>query len=88
MKMIIAIVDDDDCDTVIKALISDGLRVTRIASTGGFLRRGNSTMMLGLDDDKVDQAIHIIRDNTTTPTGPGMRRATIFVLNVDQFTQL
>lgn len=88
MKMIIAIVDDDDCDTVIKALISDGLRVTRIASTGGFLRRGNSTMMLGLDDDKVDQAIHIIRDHTTTPAGPGMRRATIFVLNVDQFTQL
>ena len=88
MKMIIAIIRDNDYDSVSQALLAEGLRVTRIASTGGFLRRGSSTLMIGLDDDKVDQGIEIIRENTSQPDEPSGKRATIFVLNVSKFTQV
>lgn len=88
MKMIIAILRDSDTDTVSHALITAGFRATRVASTGGFLRRGSTTLMIGLEDEKVEQAIQIIRDNCGPPEEIGMKRATLFVLKVDHFTQV
>ncbi|MGW8251134.1 MAG: cyclic-di-AMP receptor [Anaerolineales bacterium] len=88
MKMIVAIIRDNDNEPVSNALINSGFRVTRIASTGGFLRRGSSTLMIGVEDEKVDQAIQLIRNNTTMPDDPGLKRATLFVLNVKEFTQI
>lgn len=88
MKMIIAILRDNDNDPVSHALIDAGLRVTRVASTGGFLRRGSSTLMIGLEDEKVDQAIQLIRDHCEPPDEPGMKRATLFVLKVEHYTQI
>jgi uncharacterized protein YaaQ len=88
MKMIIAIIHDNDNEAVSHALTSAGLRVTRIASTGGFLRRGSSTLMIGLPDERVDEAIQHIRSNTTQPDDPAAKRATLFVLNVANFTQI
>jgi uncharacterized protein YaaQ len=88
MKMILAILRDHDSEGVSQALISAGLRVTRVASTGGFLRRGSTTFMIGVSDEQVDQAIQVIRDNVSTQTEPGIKRATLFVLPVDSFTQI
>ncbi len=88
MKMIIAIIRDNDNDPVSQGLISSGFRVTRIASTGGFLRRGSTTLIIGVSDEKVDEAIQVIKETTTTPEDANMKRATLFVLNVDQFTQI
>lgn len=88
MKLIIAILSDQDSESASQALISEGFRVTRIASTGGFLRRGSTTMMIGVDDDKVDPAIEIIRENCALTVEPGMKRAALFVLNVDRFIQI
>ncbi len=88
MKMIVAIISDLDNEPVSQALVQAGYRVTRIASTGGFLRRGYSTLMIGLEDEKVDAAIEVIREKTTLPDEPGMKRATLFVLNVARFTQV
>lgn len=88
MKMIVAIIRDHDNEPVSNALINSGFRVTRIASSGGFLRRGSSTLMIGVAEEKVDQAIQLIRDNTTTPEDPGLKRATLFVLDVKEFTQI
>jgi len=85
MKMIIAIVRDRDADSVSHALTSKDFRVTLTASTGGFLRRGNSSLFLGLEDDKVDEALQIIRSNLEPPDDSNQKRATIFVLNVNQF---
>jgi len=85
MKMIIAIVRDRDADPVSHALTSKDFRVTLTASTGGFLRRGNSSLFLGLEDDKVDEALQIIRSNLEPPDDSNQKRATIFVLNVNQF---
>jgi len=85
MKMIIAIVRDRDADPVSHALTSKDFRVTLTASTGGFLRRGNSSLFLGLEDEKVEEALQIIRTNLEPPDDQNQKRATIFVLNVNQF---
>lgn len=60
MKLILAIVDDDDASAVTDALISRGFSATKLASTGGFLLRGNSTFMLGVPDDRVAEALTVI----------------------------
>jgi uncharacterized protein YaaQ len=86
MKMIIAIVRDRDTNPVSTALTSAEFRVTHIASTGGFLRRGNSTLFVGVEDDKVEPALDVIRKNLEPPDDPDQKRATIFVLNVNHFT--
>ena len=65
MKMIIAIIRDSDNEPVSQALVAAGFRVTRVASTGGFLLRGSSTLMIGVEDEKVEQAIQVLRDSTT-----------------------
>lgn len=88
MKLIIAILRDEDSESISQALISEGFRVTRIASTGGFLRRGSTTLMIGVDEEKVDPAVEIIRSNCPVSVEPSLKRATLFVLNVDRFTQL
>ena len=54
MKMIMAILQDEDAETVTQALMSSVLWVTEIASTGGFLRQGSSTLMIGVNDESVD----------------------------------
>ncbi len=86
MKMIIAIVRDRDTNPVSTALTSAEFRVTHIASSGGFLRRGNSTLFIGVDDEKVDVALDVIRTNLEPADDPEQKRATIFVLNVNHFT--
>jgi len=88
MKMIVAIIRDSDNEPVSNALVQDGYRVTRIASTGGFLRRGNSTLMIGVEDEKVEDAIELIKKSSSPPDEPGKKRATLFVLNVTQFSQV
>jgi uncharacterized protein YaaQ len=87
-RLIIAILRDADGEDVLQALLEAEFRVTRIASTGGFLRRGNSTLLIGVKKDRVETAIQIIRDRSVPTIDPGLKRATIFVLKVDQFEQL
>jgi len=88
MKMIITILRDRDTEPVSQALIEAEFRVTRIASTGGFLRRGSTTLMIGVDDQKVDEAIDVIRNNLVESDDPTIKRATLFVLNVADFKQI
>jgi uncharacterized protein YaaQ len=88
MKLIIAILKHEDAENVSNALVAAHYRVTQIASTGGFLRHGSNTLMIGLDGEKVDEAFDIIRKNCTPSTDPATKRGTLFVLNVAQFEQL
>jgi uncharacterized protein YaaQ len=85
MKLIISILRDIDHDAVSQALTSAGFRVTMIASTGGFWRRGNTTLLIGCEDEQVDHATELIRQNVSPAAEPGTRHATMFVLKVDQF---
>jgi uncharacterized protein YaaQ len=88
MKLIFAIIRDNDWESVSQALVQADLRVTRIASTGGFLRRGTSTLMIGAQDEEVEKAIDIIKMNVLSQPTPDMKRATLFVLNVENYTQI
>ncbi|MCF6459442.1 cyclic-di-AMP receptor [Clostridium sp. Cult3] len=66
MKLIIAIVQDQDVPSLMDDLTEKEFRVTKLASTGGFLRSGNTTLLLGVEDEKVDGVIGIIEDNCKT----------------------
>ncbi len=87
MKMIILILKDTDSEAVTQALTSADFRVTRVASTGGFLRSGVVTLLLGVEDDRVDPAIVLIHQHLGKVT-PGEKRATLFVVPVEKFEQV
>ena len=87
MKMIIMIVKDSDADNLTQAFTSAEYRVTRVASTGGFLRSGFVTLLLGVDDNRVDSAIELLRGKLK-PSTSSERRATLFVIPVERFEQV
>ncbi len=87
MKMIIVIIKDSDADQVIQALTSAEFRVTRVASTGGFWRRGSVTLFIGLEDERVEAAIQVIRTQVGKPDAHESR-ATLFVVPVQRFEQV
>ncbi|MDR1354222.1 MAG: cyclic-di-AMP receptor [Oscillospiraceae bacterium] len=60
MKLIMAVVSSDDSNNVIKALTKDGFAVTKLSTTGGFLSTGNTTILIGIEDEKVDAVLGII----------------------------
>lgn len=60
MKLIIAIVQDEDASRLVSKLMSEGFGATKLATTGGFLRSGNTTLLTGVEDDKMDAALSII----------------------------
>ena len=104
MKLIIAIVQDEDASRLISSLMNEGYSATKLATTGGFLRSGNTTLLLGVDDNKFDGAMAVIekvcksRKQIATSPSTGVYApypievmvggATIFVLNVEQFTKI
>jgi uncharacterized protein YaaQ len=61
MKLIIAIVQDEDSTDVIEALTEENYRVTKLATTGGFLKSGNTTLMVGIDEEKVQAVIDVVK---------------------------
>ena len=68
MKLIMAIVSNDDSSKVQSALTKERYQVTRLATTGGFLMAGNTTFICGTEDDKVDHAIEIIAQHSKQRT--------------------
>ena len=66
MKLIFAIVQNDDARRLTRALIQNEISVTRISSTGGFLHGGNATLMIGVKEDRLDKAIEIIKSQSST----------------------
>lgn len=61
MKLIYAIVRNDNEDDVMDALMHANFQVTKLATTGGFFKKGNSTLMIATDDERVDAAIEAIK---------------------------
>jgi uncharacterized protein YaaQ len=88
MKLILSILHESDKDNVSKALNDAEYRVTILPSTGGYFRRGNSTLLIGVEDKNVKDVIDLIRENCAEPDEPGLKRATIFVMKVDRFEQV
>ena len=64
MKLIFAIVSNDDSAKVSSALTKARFSITKLATTGGFLLSGNTTFIIGTDDERVDEAINIIGEHS------------------------
>jgi len=79
MKMIFAIVNNDDANDVMKALNQERIPVTKLASTGGFLMKGNTTFISGVEDEMVQDDISMIKEHSKI-------RTQIMPINYDQFT--
>ncbi|QAA30763.1 MULTISPECIES: cyclic-di-AMP receptor [Clostridium] len=62
MKLVIAIVQDDDALDLIDGITDEGFRVTKLATTGGFLKSGNTTLMIGVEKERVDVVINLIEE--------------------------
>lgn len=88
MKLIVAIMHHTDGEDIVHALTRAGYGVTRIASSGGFLRRRNATLLVGAQAEQVPSVIQIIREFSVPPVDPGLKRAAVFVLKVDRYEQL
>jgi uncharacterized protein YaaQ len=88
IKLIIAIIRDSDANAVTTALVAEDFRATRIASTGAFFRQGNTTLLIGVEAEKVDEAIAVIKAACGPPPSDGSHQATLFVLNTTRFEQI
>ncbi len=65
MKLLFAVISNDDTKTLMRALVEARISVTRIASSGGFLRSGNSTLMIGVDEDRLEETLSIIKEKSS-----------------------
>ena len=63
MKLVVAVVQGEDAPRAVTALTEAGIGSTRFATSGGFLQQGNVTLLVGIEDDRVAQALKIIHDS-------------------------
>ncbi len=68
MKLVVAIVHNEDAGALVDALLEREYRATRLHSSGGFLKQSNATIILGVDDDHVEAVMAIVRENCTSRT--------------------
>ena len=66
MKMLLAIINSDDAHSVMNHLMEAGFQITKLATTGGFLRAGNVTILIGLEYSRLDEAMDLIRKYSNT----------------------
>jgi uncharacterized protein YaaQ len=66
MKLIVAIVQDQDAPILIQELTEKKYRITKLSSTGGFLKAGNTTLLIGVEEDEVKDIMDIIEENCKT----------------------
>ncbi|MBR2571977.1 MAG: cyclic-di-AMP receptor [Clostridia bacterium] len=78
MKLMIAVVQDEDASKLVGALMDAGFGVTKLATTGGFLRAGNTTVLVGVEDELLAGALDVVEKTcksrkamTTVPTSAG-----------------
>ena len=94
MKLIIAIIQDDYIGKVIKSLMDSKIRTTKLSSSGGFLKAGNTTLLIGVESADVDRVVHLIEEQTRSKnvkTGNEEVRvggANLFIMDMDQHLKI
>ena len=66
MKLLFGIVQEPDADVLADALVTGSFRFTRVPTAGGFLREGNTTFIIGVDEARIGDLLGIVRRNATT----------------------
>ena len=88
MKMVMAVIMKPDTDAVLDALMENGYRTTRLASTGGFLREGNTTLLIGVEDAQVTPLVDLLQRTVRARNANAGRRGAVFVLPLESFARL
>lgn len=93
MKLIIAIIDDEFSQDVVKGLIDSKIRTTKLSSTGGFLKRGNTTLLIGVEESELVSVMGLIRSHIKTPNskndeGLDVKGANLFILDIDDYERI
>ena len=102
MKLLIAIVQDADANFLMDSLTDKRYRVTKLATTGGFLREGNTTLLIGIEEENIEDnckkrttqssVINPTADSpllaTSAPVDVNVGGATVFILDVDQYIRI
>lgn len=87
MKLLVTIINSDDSTNVLDAITKAGFYATKLSTTGGFLRTGNLTLLMGVEDEKVDELLEIIRKNCSkreevTPVIPALAEGMVNAIPV------
>ena len=94
MKLIIAIVNDDYINKVIKVLMKNKVRTTKLSSTGGFLKAGNTTLLMGVEDENIDSVVDMIKHECkSTKVQKGDEEITVsganlFIMDIDKYLKI
>jgi uncharacterized protein YaaQ len=88
MQLMVAIVPNSGVEPAVSQLVQAGLHVTRLASTGGFLRQGNTTLLVGVEEERVDEAIAALREALERSGAEDQERSVVYVLGVSRYNQL
>lgn len=98
VKLVVAILHHDDAGPVLDALLQREFRSTRVDSSGGFLRKKNATLMIGVEESDVDEVISIVRSRTKARSEvpaddagrrkANMRQAVVFVIDLAGFSRV
>ncbi|MBC8587276.1 cyclic-di-AMP receptor [Paratissierella segnis] len=94
MKLIIAIIQDEYINKVVKALMTKKIRATKLSSTGGFLKSGSTTLLIGIEETQVDEVVELIKgqviskkvkdgENEITVGG-----ANLFIMDIDKYVKV
>lgn len=90
MKLIIAIIQDKFVNTLVRGFLKEDIKITKLSSTGGFLKEGNSTFLIGVDEKDLEIAKSIIKTSVKsevikdTSGEMKVRGAHLFVIDVDE----
>lgn len=94
MKLIIAIIQDEYVSKIIKVLMENKIRTTKLSSTGGFLKSGNTTLFIGVEEEKLDNVVNLIRKECTSKKVKSENAeitvggANLFVMDIDQYVKI
>ena len=90
MKLILAIIQDHIAQDVLNELSENKIRATKLSSTGGFFRKGNTTILIGIEEEKLDRVKEMILNISKNKETVDDKTANtvMFVLNMDQFIKV
>ena len=90
MKLILAIIQDHIAQDVLNELSENKIRATKLSSTGGFFRKGNTTILIGIEEEKLDRVKEMILNISKNKETVDDKTANtvMFVLNIDQFIRV
>ncbi|NLW43119.1 MAG: transcriptional regulator [Tissierellia bacterium] len=90
MKLIIAIIQDKFVNTLVRGFLKEDIRITKLSSTGGFLKSGNTTFLIGVDEEEIEIAKDLIRNTVKSEIinendeELEIKGAHLFILDVDR----